>query len=242
MGAMARTECERARGRSITRDTERQLWAASAGFCERPVCMQYLFHAGDNGKTVTLGQLAHVVAASLGGPRADLAADEQLLASFDNLILLCPTCHYLVDHAEEEHPVDVLNRWKRNRQERVRTALRVRKYDSRPALRDELTRLLQFNNAIFRAYGPHSATSDEPLTDAADAWRREAVEKMVPTNRRIVELLNLNWDLLTPAEREIAADYRVHADAFEARHLFGVLNASAPRFPAAMNHLLEEDA
>lgn len=242
MGAMTVTRCARGRGRSISLDTERQLWAASAGFCERPECMQYLFHAGDNGKVVTLGQLAHVVAASLGGPRADPAADEQSLASLDNLILLCPTCHYIVDHAEEEYPVDVLSRWKRTRQDRVRSALHVRKYDNRPALRHELTRLLKFNNAIFRAYGPHSATSDDPLTDAAEAWRREAVEKMVPTNRRIVELLDLNRDLLTPAEQEVAADYQVHADAFEARHLFGVLNASAPRFPDAINYMLEEDA
>ncbi|GGM16228.1 hypothetical protein [Nakamurella endophytica] len=236
------TTCVRARGRSISLDTERQLWAASAGFCERPECMQYLFHAGDNGKVVTLGQLAHVVAASPGGPRADPAADEQLLAAFDNLIVLCPTCHYVVDHAEEEYPVEVLSRWKRTRRERVRSALHVRKCNSRAELRDELTRLLQFNNAIFRAYGPHSATSDDPLTDAAEVWRREAVEKMVPTNRHIVELLELNRDLLTPAEQEVAADYRVHSDAFEARHVFGVLSASAPRFPDAMNHLLEEDA
>jgi uncharacterized protein len=118
----------------------------------------------------------------------------------------------------------------------------VCKYNNRTALRDELTRLLLSNNVIFQTYGPHSATSDDPLTDAAEVWRREAVEKIVPTNRRIVELLDLNRDLLTPAEHKVAADYRVHADAFEARHLFGVLNASAPRFPEAMNYLLKENA
>ena len=239
---MTVTMCARARGRSISLDTERQLWAASAGFCERPECIQYLFHAGDNGKVVTLGQLAHVVAASPGGPRADPAADEQLLASFDNLIVVCPTLSLhrrpCGGGVPSGSPQSVETRPAGAR------ALRVARTQVRqpcgPARRAH--RLLQFNNAIFRAYGPYSATSDDPLTDAAEVWRREAVEKMVPTNRRIVELLDLNHDLLTPAEQEVAADYRVHADAFEARHLFGVLSASAPRFPDAMNHLLEEDA
>jgi hypothetical protein len=239
---VATTTCDRGRGRKISVDTERQLWSASAGYCERPECLTYLFHAGDNGRVVTLGQLAHIVAASVGGPRADLDAEEQQLVAFDNLILLCPTCHYIVDHAEEEHPVNVLARWKRERQQRVRSALRVKRYDSRSALRDELTRLLQYNNAIFRAYGPHSPAADDPLSDAAEVWRREALEKMVPTNRRIVELLDVNRHLLRRDEQEVAAEYRVHAEAFEARHLFGVLNASAPRFPEAMNHLLKEDA
>ncbi len=228
-------------GRRISTDTERQLWSVSAGYCERPECLTYLFHSGDNGKVVTLGQLAHIVAASVGGPRADPDAEEQRLVAFDNLILLCPTCHYIIDHAEEEYPVDVLARWKRERAQKVRSALRVTRCDSRSALRDELTKLLQYNNAIFRAYGPHSPAAADPLSDAAEVWQREAVSKMVPTNRRIVELLDLNRHLLRRDEQEVAAEYRVHADAFEARHLFGVLNSDAPRFPEAMNRLLEED-
>jgi len=234
------TTCSRRRGRSIAAVTERQLWAASAGFCEKPGCLRYLFQETDTGKVVTLGQVAHVVSAGGDGPRSNLTAGEHFLTSFDNLIVLCLLCHHIVDDSEEDYPVGVLTRWKDERKQRIRAALRVQRYDTRAAARDELSRVLQHNHAIFVNYGPHSAAADDPFSDAVDTWRREAIERIVPNNRRIVELLDVNRHLLRPEEAQVVAQYRVHADAFEARHLFGVITASAPQYPPATDHLLED--
>jgi hypothetical protein len=75
------------------------LWGRSGNRCAFPKCKIELTIGGANS---TLGEMAHIVAASPGGPRwrNGLAPEER--DSYANRILLCPTHHSLVDKNPKE--------------------------------------------------------------------------------------------------------------------------------------------
>jgi hypothetical protein len=193
-----------------------------------------------SGTYVSVGEMAHVVAASEGGPRADAGATNDELTHLDNLILLCSVCHTLIDKAPDDYPTETVMGWKRQHLLRRRTLMAVRECSSRAELRGELERYLDHNQAIHALCGPESPAAEDPISDAFEVWQREVTESLIPNNRRIVELLDVNYNLLTPDEKHTAAEFKVHANAFEARHLFNEQASGVPRFPAAMNALAKD--
>ena len=56
--------------------------------------------------------MAHVFAAADDGPRANAELTEAERGRYDNLILLCPTCHTIIDKASDEYPDATILRWK----------------------------------------------------------------------------------------------------------------------------------
>lgn len=72
------------------------LWARAHNQCAYPACLQELIEAPDmvDGSTV-LGEEAHIRAQSPGGARFDPGYAE--VDSYENLLLLCPTHHTLID-------------------------------------------------------------------------------------------------------------------------------------------------
>lgn len=79
------------------------LWGRSGNRCA--ICKIELTAAGS---TSILGEMAHIVAKSTNGPRgeSDLTPEER--DEYDNLILLCPTHHTLIDSNLEEWTVENL--------------------------------------------------------------------------------------------------------------------------------------
>jgi len=217
-----------------------QLVAAGAGFCYRPECPTgFLWYELEDGSAIKLAQVAHIVAASTQGPRADPGATDDSLTSIKNLVLLCPTCHVLVDRAPHQFTVELIDQWKRDHEARVAAVWGVRRFDSPEGLRDELQAILLENRMIWESYGPESEAAATLSPNAASAWRREAVRTIIPNNSRLVRLLDENKRLLNRDDRDTVARFRVHARALEDRHLGGITNSTAPRFPHQMNTLLE---
>lgn len=236
-------ECDAARsgrrGRGIPRDTVVRLVAAGAGFCYKPDCPTgFLWHEFEDGSAVKLAQVAHIIAASPTGPRADPAATHQELVSLANLLLLCPTCHVVVDRAPDRFPVPTLEAWKNGHESRVSAIWGVRRFGDRDSLRREAETLLLENRAVWETYGPESDAARTLQPDAPLAWQREVVRQVIPNNSRLLRLLDANTDLLEPSERRVVAAFRLHARGLEERHLGGVVNKFAPRFPAGMNEIL----
>lgn len=93
------------------------LWGRAGGHCSAPRCPEdltrYLAKSGD----IVLGQMAHVIGRQPGAARSDekVGIDD----SYENLILLCPNHHTLVDKAEHDHPVSLLRRWKQDWEQEV---------------------------------------------------------------------------------------------------------------------------
>lgn len=227
------------RGRRIARDTVARLLAAGGGFCYRPHCPTgFLWHELEDGSAVKLAQVAHIVAASTQGPRGDPDAAETRLTSIGNLVLLCPTCHVIVDGAPEQFTVEVIEDWKRNHEGRVTAALGVRRFSTPDDLRDEVEALLLENRTLWELYGPDSEAARTLSPDAPAAWRREVIRTVIPNNSHLLRLLDENKRLLNAQDQRAVAQFRVHAVALEDRHLGGITNTSAPRFPNEMNSLL----
>ena len=100
----------------------RILWARSGNRCAYPRCRTEM--APDGSKN-TLGEIAHIAAKSLDGPRGrnPLPVDER--DDYDNLILLCPTHHKIVDDNEDDWPIELLKQLKEDHERWVANQLEV---------------------------------------------------------------------------------------------------------------------
>jgi len=236
---VVKPKCTAARGRRIDDQVVLRLVAASGGSCERPSCPTgFLWHVLADGTAVRLAEVAHIVAASDAGPRGDQTVETSELVAFDNLILLCPTCHTIIDRAPDDHPVALLRQWKSDHETRLREVLSVPSFQDRFGARTELLRLLAQNYSVFNQYGPGSPASAKPET--AQTWLREVREVILPNNARIAVLLEVNAGLLRPNEHRTAAEFETHRRALEARHLGVDVGVAAPRFPADLGELFAD--
>lgn len=159
---------------------------------------------------------------------------------YENILLLCPTCHSIVDKNPSQYPVDLLVKWKAEHKEKIKSVFKVPKFTSRSELRKEMVRLLRRNSSIFDSYGPHSPNSVNPLSDAVTMWKELIKSEIIPNNRSLVELFLANDDLLNNGERVIVDKFSIHKIAFEYNHLTGDKNSSAPLFPSEINNILED--
>ncbi len=211
------------------------LWSESGGHCQNPECRADL-HGFVYRKHI--GELAHVIPASMEGPRADegpeLTEGERALP--ENVVVLCPTCHTVVDKATEEYPAEVLRGWKQRSQEARAVAHGTPVFTSRSQAREFVERLLGANRAVFDLYGPLDEVFDDTR---AEQWRRHVNDTIIPNNRTLLRVLQVNRGLLMSPEKATAHIFAVHAQELEERHLEGNWTPGSTKFPNAMESILE---
>jgi hypothetical protein len=195
----------------------------------------------EDGTISSLDELAHIIAESDKGPRGKSKLPSTQRDEYENIILLCPTCHTIIDKNPAQYPPDTLTQWKKQHEEKINKLFSTPKYPDRVSLSIELHKLLQINNAVFREYGPHSSNAVHPLTDATKMWRKHIMQDILPNNRKIWAILDYNRELLMPQEIEIACKFKLHYEAFEYNQISGDKISSAPLFPQEMNSILKED-
>lgn len=112
--ATSKDEAEIKGRKAPSTKTLRRLYLLSGNQCANPKCATVLINA--NGTLVA--DVCHIKAESPGGPRFDnsLTAEERRAPS--NLILLCNTCHTLVDAEPKKYTVAILAKWKSDREAR----------------------------------------------------------------------------------------------------------------------------
>jgi hypothetical protein len=184
---------------------------------------------------VKLAEVAHIVAASDDGPRGNEDVATRELVAFENLILLCPNCHTIVDRAPEEYPVAVLQNWKAAHEGRLRELMSIRVFDTRAEARIELLRILAQNGSVWARYGPESEAGATPESSAT--WLRQVQEIILPNNTRVTALMEANAHLLHPSEHHVVADFDTHRRGLEDRHLGVDVGVAAPRFPTEVENL-----
>ena len=88
--------------------------------CNRNIMFDEFSH-----KDIRTFQRAHIKAFSDNGPRADSGLSIEERNSSDNLIVLCPTCHTMIDSqiGRKTYTVDFLKKWKRDKEKRVQKRL-----------------------------------------------------------------------------------------------------------------------
>ncbi len=98
-----------------------KLWGLSAAHCSRPECRRPLIPDLRTSGRVNIGEMAHIVARSPRGPRGkDKCPGNH---TYENLILLCPNDHRLIDMAPADFPARLLRRWKHQHERWVERSL-----------------------------------------------------------------------------------------------------------------------
>lgn len=104
--------------RSIPHKTSLFLYVHAAGRCEFDNCNNYLLEHHVTGAPGNFAERAHIWAFSEAGPRGG-SPDDFDVHGIENLMLLCPRCHKLVDEHPEEYTVEVLRKFKHAHESRV---------------------------------------------------------------------------------------------------------------------------
>jgi hypothetical protein len=150
---------------------------------------------------------------------------------------LCPTHHTHIDKAPEgTYPEDLLRRWKSEHEDAIRKAGSSTQCSTRNQLVREVSRLLASNKALFVALGPRSdAAAKDPMSNLFSAWQLRRLDRILPNNRKILNIVDANAALLLPDDVRFVEEFRVHAEAYE-QHVYERLD-TYPTFPQAFaNH------
>jgi len=184
--------------------------------------------------------MAHIFAATDRGPRAMPALSAVNRGAYENLILLCPSCHTIIDKAEDIYPDDLIRNWKHEHRVRIATAFGAISYSDRRLARRVIEPLLTENKAIFDTFGPNQDYRVNPESDVALVWKRKVLSHILPNNYKLLAILDANRTHLTATERETLERFRQHVDDLEQRHIGGSPASVGTTFPDGMNRLLED--
>lgn len=218
---------------ALSQHSKNVLWSESAGHCQNPQCRLDLHSLAEE---ATVGELAHIIPASDDGPRsgesAELDSHEKSLP--ENVLVLCPTCHTVIDKGPDAYPVATLRSWKVSSQ-----LLRSRTYGSpvftsRETARSAVEPLLTENKVVHDRYGPIPDVFDDVR---ADQWSRQIQKVIVPNNLRLLAIINANRHHLTPHETETVGLFTIHAEDLRARHEDADWTPGSVQFPAEIADL-----
>lgn len=214
----------------------KKLWGKAAGRCS--LCEMNLLPILEQSPEM-IGEMAHIIGYKKDAARGD--AEQQYDNSYNNLILLCPTCHTKVDKAEHVFTVDVLKCKKQTWENKVEERLLGRAPDTLPELCREIVRLLAENYEIWHGYGPESAVAQRnPLSNMASFWMYRKLDTVIPNNKRIINLLELRKELLPLSLYKLCCKFKEHAVMFE-RNCYSPMD-NATRFPVEFEEEVEKYA
>lgn len=117
--------------KNITVAHKKLLWMRSAGRCAKPDCRKELqVDATDLDASKVFGEEAHIFAHSKHGPRPNPDGITKTTNHYENLIILCPDHHTIVDKQENTYSVDILLGWKADLERWVSSRLALEEFSS----------------------------------------------------------------------------------------------------------------
>jgi hypothetical protein len=131
-----------AREKNFTKAVQQKLCRDVGGRCSNPDCRDFTFGA------ISLGEAAHITAASPGGARYDRNLTDKERHAEANGIWLCRKCHALVDRLYEQYTVELLREWKRQAIEAARREMITGRLDSSVLANLELRLICTTANAF----------------------------------------------------------------------------------------------
>jgi hypothetical protein len=102
----------------IPEETKLKLWVKTAGRCEFKGCNKPVWYNGLTLSESNFAQVAHIIGSSEDGPRGN-DQSEELQIDYDNLMLLCQSCHKEIDDFPEKYPIVLLRSWKKEHEDRI---------------------------------------------------------------------------------------------------------------------------
>lgn len=224
---------------AISEKVKRRLWAASGGFCVKPDCHADLFPFFENGIITNIEELAHIIGQKKKGPRGNNSMPLNERDEFENIVLLCPTCHTIIDKNPDIFQNATINDWKAKHEESIRKLFITQKFDTREQIRTYLKPLLDENKLIFEKYGPYSenARNDQLATELM--WESLAIKKLLPNNRKIENVIEINQHLLKGSDYGQFVEFKLHREGFEYNKISGDVNATVPTFPKDFENIFK---
>lgn len=90
------------------------LWGRAGARCSFPGCQLELIQFDENKLSgAIIGEEAHIIAQEKEGPRGHIPIEQERVNLYENLILLCPTHHTVIDKQPERYTVQALHEMKR---------------------------------------------------------------------------------------------------------------------------------
>ncbi|AKM11103.1 MULTISPECIES: HNH endonuclease [Sphingomonadales] len=224
--------------KAIPTATRLRLFADASGHCQKPDCLDVLFPT-EMGGDKHIAEMAHVIPHGDTGPRhEDRPADAFDADAFENLILLCPTCHTKIDKNPEAYPRHLLLDWKERHFANLALKQGIKAYDDRDQARAAVAGILAENRAIWERFAPGHGSDFEydPESGIAAAWDQRMRSVILPNHYRALAIIEANLRLATENERRTFAEYQEHVRGLSERHVCGV-SGRAIRFPEAMEGL-----
>lgn len=116
--------------RNIKESTRRMLYARSGNMCAMYGCNNVLI----NENTSNISEICHIEAVNDDGVRYNDNLTDEEVNSYDNLVLLCPRCHAIVDNKANEsiYTVEYLKEMKRIHEQQIYDALMAQTVISPP--------------------------------------------------------------------------------------------------------------
>lgn len=106
--------------RNYSQKTLKLLFAKSGNQCAYPGCSTRLVvDATEQSKGQVIGEICHIYPHGKKGPRSQQHSKPEDIDNPENLILLCPTHHVLIDKQPESHAIENLQKWKRSHEEKI---------------------------------------------------------------------------------------------------------------------------
>jgi SMODS-associated and fused to various effectors sensor domain/HNH endonuclease len=96
------------------------LFVRAGGRCQFDGCNRYLLEHAPTLREGNFAEIAHIVAFQEDGPRGTAERANTKINSIENLMLLCPPCHKLVDDHPGEYSRPTLEKYKHEHEERIR--------------------------------------------------------------------------------------------------------------------------
>ncbi len=229
-----------AQRKSIAKETQLRLFSEAAGHCQRPECLQPIFPA-EMGGDRHIAEMAHVVPHGENGPRhEERPAGEFDVDSFDNLILLCPSCHTIIDKDPSSYSRSILLGWKSGHLAALASKQGICAYDRRDQARDAVAAAMMDNHAVWKELAPSEGSEFEydPESESAQRWTKRMRSIILPNSFRILGIISLNRHHLTTSEKNSLAAYKEHVRGLVERHICDNPSRGI-RFPDEINGIFE---
>ncbi len=213
-----------------------RLFSSAAGHCQRPECLSSLFPA-EMGGDKHIAEMAHVIPHGEDGPRREERPEGEFDPdTFENLILLCPTCHTIIDKDPDAYPRNTLLGWKAEHIGALARKQGIRAYDERGQVRDAVTAAMSENKAVWKQFAPVDGEAFEfdPESEAAKTWSQRMRSVILPNHFRILAIIKANLHHASDAEKETFARYQEHVRGLSERHVCDVAG-SGIRYPEEMD-------
>jgi len=190
----------------------------------------------------TLGEMAHIKGNKAGSNRYDPSQSDVERDSYENLILLCPNHHTLIDKRENEieYTVDLLHEMKSEHERYISNRLAQEKFETVEQLKDRVSIYLSENRQVWEQYGPVSENAQRnPRNDQIYAlWTSARLSTIVPNNREIVKVLQENRSLFSRLEQGVVSKFITHVESYEKWVNDEIPYQAVLRFPSDFDELV----